>query len=171
MRGQEKLFLLSMGTRPEIIKMAPVYHELKRRGQNIVLLHTGQHNEMAASLYQLFDMKPDYTIALDEAKRSAQERAKSDCDLSQMGSVLLEQCGKIIAEIKPSHVLVHGDTSSALMMAIASYYQKYRIAHVEAGLRSYDEYHPFPEEKNRTLIAHLRIAFCPHPARQTKSAE
>ncbi|NDF12690.1 MAG: UDP-N-acetylglucosamine 2-epimerase (non-hydrolyzing) [Proteobacteria bacterium] len=149
--------LLSMGTRPEIIKMAPVYLELKRRGVKPLLVHTGQHGDMAEALYDLFGMKPDVRIDLKREKKSIKKRdsiAKA-CDLSELGSALLTECSKVLSKLQPTAVLVHGDTSSALMMALASYYFQLKIGHVEAGLRSFDEYHPFPEEKNRMLIGQL----------------
>jgi len=151
--------LLSMGTRPEIIKMAPVYLELKQRGVKPLLLHTGQHSDIASSLYELFGMEPDYHIDL---KRSAENGVAANGsnepranDLAELGSKLLLECSAVLERVNPSMVLVHGDTSSALMMALAAYYHKCKVAHVEAGLRSHDEYHPFPEEKNRVIIGQL----------------
>lgn len=138
--------LLSMGTRPEIIKMAPIYLELKKRGAKPMLLHTGQHSDMAESLYNLFGMVPDYRIDL---------KRDGGSDLAELSGALLCECSKVLAQANPSIVLVHGDTSSALMMTLAAYYHKCKIAHIEAGLRSFDEHHPFPEEKNRVLIAQL----------------
>jgi len=148
--------LLSMGTRPEIIKMAPIYLELKARGVKPLLLHTGQHNEVATSLYELFGMEPDYYIDLkrDIAPANDNTQHKGN-DLAELGSKLLLECSQILTKVRPSMVLVHGDTSSAVMMAMAAYYQKCKIAHIEAGLRSHDEYHPFPEEKNRVIIGQL----------------
>lgn len=146
-----------MGTRPEIIKMAPIYFELKNRGLSPVLLHTGQHSDMATSLYELFNIKPDYYIKLDRNSIPDPDESENSSlhDLASLGSDLLVKCSKILIEVNPSIVMVHGDTSSALIMAIAAFYQKRKIAHIEAGLRSYDEYQPFPEEKNRVLIAQL----------------
>ena len=155
MMSSHPTILLSMGTRPEIIKMAPVYLELKKRGVKPLLLHTGQHGDIAASLYELFGMAPDYRIDLKRnstANNSAELQAD---DLAELGSKLLLGCSELLTEVHPSMVLVHGDTSSAVMMAMAAYYQKCKIAHIEAGLRSHDEYHPFPEEKNRAIIAQL----------------
>ena len=141
--------LLSMGTRPEIIKMAPVYLELRKRGARPLLLHTGQHSDMATELYNLFGIVPDYHIDL---KRDANSKA---LDLAELSSALLLECSKVLTRANPSIVLVHGDTSSALMMTLAAYYHKCKIAHIEAGLRSFDEHHPFPEEKNRILIGQM----------------
>lgn len=142
--------LISVGTRPEIIKMAPVYFELKNRGVEPLLLHTGQHDDMAQQLYKLWNITPDYCI---ELQRKALD--PKICDLSALTSLLLEKTSGILMEAKPSMVMVHGDTSSALAMGLAAFYRQLKIAHVESGLRSSNEYHPFPEEKNRMLIAQL----------------
>jgi UDP-N-acetylglucosamine 2-epimerase (non-hydrolysing) len=144
-----KNILISVGTRPEIIKMAPVYFDLKKRGLNPVLLHTGQHTDMATSLYNIFDIVPDYTLILSRDTKDA------SCDLSMLSSTLLHNISNVMMQIDPAIVLVHGDTSSALMSALAAFYQKRPVAHVEAGLRSHDAGNPFPEEKNRVLIAQL----------------
>ncbi len=145
-------FLLCMGTRPEIIKMAPVYHELVRRGAAVALLHTGQHRDLAEPMYDFFDMRPDYSLHLN---RSADT-------LEHLSALLIEKIGHVIGSTLPRAVLVHGDTTSALMAAMAAFYQKIRVAHVEAGLRSHKAYDPFPEEKNRELIARIaRWHFAP----------
>ncbi len=147
--------LLSMGTRPEIIKMLPVYFELKRRNVQPVLLHTGQHSDMADSLYDLFGVTPDYSIDLDRTQSTTANGNEKASDLAVLSSLLLHKISAVTMEVNPSMVLVHGDTSSALMGAMAAFYQKIPVAHVEAGLRSHNAYDPFPEEKNRVLIAQL----------------
>lgn len=160
MSAAGNMILLSMGTRPEIIKMAPIYLELKRRGVNVRLLHTGQHSDMATTLYNMFGITPDYHIDLQRDLPTGGNGPKAS-DLAALSSMLLMECSKLLSDINPYMVLVHGDTSSALMMAMACYYHKRKIVHIEAGLRSHDEYHPFPEEKNRVLIgrlAHLHFA-------------
>ncbi len=155
MRARNKI-LLSMGTRPEIIKMAPVYFELKNRGIKPILLHTGQHTDMATTLYDLFGMTPDYSIDIKRVAVSDKNpEHPPSCELSQLGALLLQRISTVMLTINPSMVLVHGDTSSALMAAMAAFYQKRPIAHIEAGLRSHNEYNPFPEEKNRVLIGQL----------------
>jgi len=162
MTDSRPTILLSMGTRPEIIKMAPIYLELKQRDVNVLLLHTGQHSDMATMLYNMFGIVPDYHIDLKrETPPTGEANAAKPYDLADLSSTLLIECAKVLAQINPYMVLVHGDTSSALMMTIAAYYHKCKIVHIEAGLRSHDEYHPFPEEKNRVLIgqlAHLHFA-------------
>jgi len=155
MMPQDRI-LLSMGTRPEIIKMAPVYFELKNRGIKPILLHTGQHTDMASTLYDLFGMMPDYFIDLKRIVSSDKNAEHPpSCELSQLSALLLQRISTVMMTINPSMVLVHGDTSSALMAAMAAFYQKRPVAHIEAGLRSHNEYNPFPEEKNRVLIGQL----------------
>lgn len=134
-----------MGTRPEIIKMAPVYHELAERGLKLALLHTGQHQDMADPMYDFFGMRPDYSLHLNRTSNT----------LEHLSALLVEKIGQVLAETRPRAVLVHGDTTSALMAALAAFYRKIPVAHVEAGLRSHDSYDPFPEEKNRELIGRL----------------
>nr|WP_295772052.1 UDP-N-acetylglucosamine 2-epimerase (non-hydrolyzing) [Rhodoferax sp.] len=141
-----------MGTRPEIIKMAPVYHELVRRGAPVALLHTGQHKDLAEPMYDFFGIRPDFSLHLN---RSADT-------LEHLSALLIEKIGQVIVSTMPRAVLVHGDTSSALMAAMAAFYHQIPVAHVEAGLRSHDAYDPFPEEKNRELIARIaRWHFAP----------
>jgi UDP-N-acetylglucosamine 2-epimerase (non-hydrolysing) len=148
--------LLSIGTRPEVIKMAPIYYELVRQGLTPVLLHTGQHTDMASTLYNLFGIIPDYNLISRPLNvLREQSNNKTFCDLSTQSSNLLQNISNTIMEVDPEIVMVHGDTSSALMSALAAFYQKRKIAHVEAGLRSNNEYDPFPEEKNRVLIGQL----------------
>ena len=143
-----------MGTRPEIIKMAPVYRALKNSSMPVALLHTGQHEEMAWPLYEFFGIKPDYLLKLERTSDS----------LAHLNALLLEEIHAILQRANPSAVLVHGDTSSALAAALASFYQKIPVGHVEAGLRSGQMYDPFPEEKNREMIGRLATwHFAPTP--------
>ncbi|MYN02325.1 UDP-N-acetylglucosamine 2-epimerase (non-hydrolyzing) [Pseudoduganella sp. DS3] len=141
----EKTILLCMGTRPEIIKMAPVYYALKQNGLEPLLLHTGQHEDMADPMYRFFNILPDFSLPLER---------RSDA-LHHLSAMLLEKLGAAFESIKPGAVLVHGDTASAAMAALAAFYQRIPVGHVEAGLRSHNRYNPFPEEKNRELIARL----------------
>lgn len=137
-------YLVCTGTRPEIIKMAPVHRLLKERGENVQVLHTGQHEEMAQSLYRFFDMGPDYQIQL------LRERS----GLSQLTAELLQGIDQVLAKCKPNVVLVQGDTSSALVGAMAAYFRDIPVAHIEAGLRT-GQREPFPEEKHREMIGRL----------------
>ena len=134
-----------MGTRPEIIKMAPVYHALRGAGMQPVLLHTGQHEEMAWPLYDFFGMAPDHSVHLDRERRS----------LGQVGGRMMAEIDRVMIETRTDAVLVHGDTTSALMGAMAAFQNRIPVGHVEAGLRSHDPMDPFPEEMNRTIISRL----------------
>lgn len=134
------------GTRPEIIKMAPVYKALQASETLApVLLHTGQHTDLAKPLYEFFDMTPDYTLELVREKPT----------LAHLSEILLSKTADIIEAGEPDAVLVHGDTSSAAMASLAAFYNQTPIGHVEAGLRTYDKYSPFPEEMNRSLIGRM----------------
>lgn len=137
--------LLCMGTRPEIIKMAPVYHALKKTDLKPLVLHTGQHDTLAEALYPFFDMKPDYTFDLSRERNS----------LGHLFSITMEQLDKLFNKINVSAVLVQGDTSTALSGALTAFNHKIPVGHIEAGLRSHHDYEPFPEEKNRELISRL----------------
>jgi UDP-N-acetylglucosamine 2-epimerase len=152
-----------MGTRPEIIKMAPIYYELRQRGIDPLLLHTGQHNELAMPQYEFFDIKPDYIVDLQRNHILYPEKPYNPGhDLSTLSGELLNKISELIVSASPSTVLVHGDTSSGLMGALAAFYHQVPIAHVEAGLRSHNEYNPFPEEMNRVMMARLaRWHFAP----------
>ena len=148
-----KKVMLCMGTRPEIIKMAPVHRALRAIRMETVVFHTGQHREIAMSLYRLFGITP--AVQVDDLDRKGGS-------LAELGAALLEQSHHAIAAQKPDIVLVHGDTSSALYAALAAFYLEVSIGHVEAGLRTYDPYNPFPEEINRQLIARMaRWHFAP----------
>ncbi|MEJ2141918.1 MAG: UDP-N-acetylglucosamine 2-epimerase (non-hydrolyzing) [Gammaproteobacteria bacterium] len=141
----DRSILLCMGTRPEIIKMAPVYHALKQADLNPRVLHTGQHDSLAESLYPFFDMKPDYKFDLSRERNS----------LGHLFAIKMERLDLLFADLDPSAVLVQGDTSSALSGALSAFYHKIPVGHIEAGLRSHKAYQPYPEEKNRELIARL----------------
>lgn len=139
-----KTYLACMGTRPEIIKMAAVHRIIKEGGDRVVVLHTGQHEAIAHVLYKFFDMGPD--IQIDLQRRSAR--------LGDLTAALLEEVDRIVDEVRPDAVLVQGDTTSALVGAMAGYYHDIPVAHIEAGLRT-GERDPFPEEKNREMIGRL----------------
>ncbi|MDR0259974.1 MAG: UDP-N-acetylglucosamine 2-epimerase (non-hydrolyzing) [Comamonas sp.] len=134
-----------MGTRPEIIKMAPVVLALRERGITTHVLHTGQHEEMAWPLYEFFGIAPQEVIRL---KREV-------ATLPALSSELMSAIGSTLASLKPAVALVHGDTSSAAMGALAASYLQIPVGHVEAGLRSGRISEPFPEEINRSLIGRV----------------
>jgi UDP-N-acetylglucosamine 2-epimerase len=137
--------LLCMGTRPEIIKMAPVYDALRRTALKPVVVHTGQHDELSRPHYRFFGIVPQFDIRLVRERGS----------LAHLFALLIERLDHVVESTRPAAVLVQGDTSSALAGALAAYYHKIPVGHIEAGLRSHQEYEPFPEEKNRELIARL----------------
>lgn len=141
-----KTAVICVGTRPEIIKMAPVYHALRRQeGFNTVLLHTGQHDVLADEMYRYFEMQPDYRFQFTRQSQT----------LGHLFALIMDHLDNLFSEIQPDVVLVQGDTSTALAGAMCGFYSKSLVGHVEAGLRTFSEYEPFPEEKNRELIARL----------------
>ncbi len=137
--------LISVGTRPEIIKMAPLHAELRRRGLPVAWVHTGQHREMAQPLYEFFGIEPEHEVTLE--RRSG--------ELSHLNALLLEGLSAVFERTRPAAVLVHGDTTSTLASAQAAFYQGVPVGHVEAGLRTFNHREPFPEEMNRELTARL----------------
>ena len=137
--------LLCMGTRPEVIKMAPVAHALRAAGLSPLILHSGQHNAVAYEVYRFFGLQPDVHLALDRSRTS----------LGHLGARLLEGIDAVMERTPVEAVLVHGDTATTLASAQAAYFNRIPLGHVEAGLRSHDAGDPFPEEKNREMVARL----------------
>jgi UDP-N-acetylglucosamine 2-epimerase len=137
--------LLCTGTRPEIIKMAPVYHALLKTRIKPIVLHIGQHSELAEDLYTFFNMPPDRVFDIDRQRQS----------LGHLFSLLSDKLDSYLSASRPELVIVQGDTSSAFAAALAAFYHRIPVAHIEAGLRSHHTYDPFPEEKHRELIARL----------------
>ena len=131
------------GTRPDAIKMAPVALELAKRDTlDHISCVTAQHRQMLDQVLDLFGIEPEYDLDIMQERQSLEEIA---------GRVLRE-LPKVFDEVKPDIVLVHGDTSTAFITALSSYYKEYKVGHVEAGLRTPNLYIPFPEEANRRLI-------------------
>lgn len=149
----ERIKVMSVfGTRPEAIKMAPLVKALEKdeRFESIVCV-TAQHREMLDSVLEIFDIKPQYDLDI-------MAHGQTIIDISNK---VLKGVDEVIKKCEPHIVLVHGDTSTTLNGALAAFYNKVNIGHVEAGLRSYDIYSPFPEEANRKLtgvIANLHFA-------------
>lgn len=143
------------GTRPEAIKMAPLVLELSSRDEfESVVAVTAQHREMLDQVLDLFKIKPDFDLNIMQKQQT----------LSSIVTRSLEGLVDIMENVKPDIVLVHGDTSTAFVGALAGYYAKVPVGHVEAGLRTYDIYSPFPEEINRRLVAPIAaLHFCPTP--------
>ena len=144
---------ITVGTRPEAIKMAPVIQAFKRSTQfetQVVL--TGQHREMVDQVMRLFDIKADYDLAIMQPKQS----------LTDITCNALRGLEELFQTLKPAIVLVQGDTTTALAAAMAAFYQKIPVGHVEAGLRTEDIFNPFPEEANRRLVSQVsQLHFAP----------
>lgn len=149
-----KIKVLSVfGTRPEAIKMAPLVKKLEKdeRFDSSVCV-TAQHREMLDSVLDIFNIKPEYDLNI-------MSHGQTIVDIS---SKVLKGVNDVLTQSKPDVVLVHGDTSTTLNAALASFYNKVPVAHIEAGLRSYDNYSPFPEEINRKLTSSIAtLHFCP----------
>lgn len=148
------------GTRPEAIKMAPVIKELERQSDffDTKVIVTAQHREMLDQVLDIFDIQPDYDLNIMKANQS----------LSDITSSVLKGIEAVLIKDAPDMVLVHGDTTTSFAAAMAAYYQKIPIGHVEAGLRTYDKYFPFPEESNRQLIDTIADLYFV-PTEQTKN--
>ena len=133
--------MLVFGTRPEAIKMAPLVHELKKYTQELETLVcvTGQHREMLDQVLDIFDIRPDYDLNI---MRPGQ-------DLTDVTTSILLGMRSVLLEVQPHIVLVHGDTATSTAAALAAFYARIPVGHVEAGLRTYDMYSPYPEEINR----------------------
>ena len=147
------------GTRPEVIKMAPVVWALRARPEAIAvrLVFTGQHRELASDLFTPLAMEPDLALGV----------MTEDQSLTAVGARCLQAIGHALEREPPALLLVQGDTSTVLFSALAAYFQKVAIGHVEAGLRSFNKYAPFPEEVMRRLtdtVADLHFAATPRAA-------
>lgn len=142
-----KLKVMSVfGTRPEAIKMAPLVKELQKHDEiESICCLTGQHREMLDSVMQIFDLKADYDLNIMEKRQT----------LSTITTKTLLGMEDVLAQAKPDLVLVHGDTSTTFAGALAAFYHQVKVGHVEAGLRTWDKYSPFPEEMNRTLVGDI----------------
>ena len=141
------------GTRPEAIKMAPLVKKLNADPDiESVLCVTAQHREMLDQVLELFELKPDYDLNI----------MKPNQTLAMITANVLTGMEDVLVKERPDIVLVHGDTSTTFSAALAAFYQKIPVGHVEAGLRTYDMYSPFPEEVNRVLTGHMAsIHFAP----------
>ncbi len=149
----KKTIIFVFGTRPELIKVFPLIQEARRRPSlNVIACSTGQHKDMLQSLYEVFEIKPDIDFKL----------MKPNQNLINMHAETMLCMQKVIHEHKPRWVVVQGDTTSAHAAAMAAFYEKIPVAHVEAGLRTYDIHSPYPEEMNRRAIGLIAQAhFCP----------
>ena len=142
-----KKILLTFGTRPEAIKMAPLILELNKHRDKVetIVCVTGQHREMLDQVLSIFKIKPNYDLNI----------MKKGQDLYDITSKVLLGLRDIFKQTQPDLVLVHGDTTTSMAAALAAYYQQIPVGHVEAGLRTYNIYSPWPEEINRQLIGRI----------------
>ncbi len=155
---KKKIFLV-FGTRPEAIKMAPLAKQLAAddRFETKVLV-TGQHREMLDQVLHSFSIVPDYDLNIMHQGQT----------LSDITSRVLEKLAAVLLEDRPDMLLVHGDTTTTFSAALSAFYQQIPIGHVEAGLRTWDKYSPFPEEINRQLTDDLADLYFA-PTKQSKA--
>ena len=143
----EKIKILTIfGTRPEAIKMAPLVKELEKREDiEAKVCVTAQHREMLDQVLELFEITPDFDLDIMKTRQS----------LTGITNRILEGLEELFLKEKPDMILVHGDTTTTFSSGLAAFYQQIKVGHVEAGLRTFDKYFPFPEEMNRKLTGAL----------------
>jgi UDP-N-acetylglucosamine 2-epimerase (non-hydrolysing) len=149
----KKKVMLVFGTRPEAIKMCPLVNELKtRQGLETIVTVTGQHRQMLDQVLATFNVVPDYDLSI----------MKQGQNLFDITTGILEKIKTVLEKEKPDIVLVHGDTSTTFVTALACFYLQISVGHVEAGLRTHDIYSPYPEEFNRQVVSIVaRYNFAP----------
>lgn len=139
-----KKVMLVFGTRPEAIKMCPLVNELKtRKGIETIVCVTGQHRQMLDQVLEAFQVKPDYDLSIMKDRQT----------LFDVTTNILNRIKAVLEEVQPDVVLVHGDTSTTFVTALACFYLQIPVGHVEAGLRTYNIYSPYPEEFNRQAVS------------------
>lgn len=153
-----KKVMLVFGTRPEAIKMCPLVNELKKReGIETVVCVTGQHRQMLDQVLDTFQVTPDYDLSIMKDKQT----------LFDITTNILNKIRAVLEEVRPDVVLVHGDTSTTFVTALACFYLQIPVGHVEAGLRTYNIYSPYPEEFNREAVGIIsQYNFAPTPLAQ-----
>ena len=138
-----KKIMLVFGTRPEAIKMCPLVNELKKRTElETIVCVTGQHRQMLDQVLETFHVVPDYDLSIMKERQT----------LFDVTTNILNRIKDVLEEVKPDVVLVHGDTSTTFVTALACFYLQIPVGHVEAGLRTYNIYSPYPEEFNRQAV-------------------
>ena len=150
----DKIRVMSVfGTRPEAIKMCPLVKELASREEiESLCCVTAQHRQMLDSVLEVFEVKPDWDLDIMTPRQT----------LSTITAKCITGMDEAIATLKPDMILVHGDTSTTFAGALSAFYHQVKVGHVEAGLRTYDKYSPFPEEMNRKLVSSIAdLYFCP----------
>lgn len=139
-----KKIMLVFGTRPEAIKMCPLVNELKKRkGVKTIVCVSGQHRQMLDQVLEVFGVTPDYDLSIMKDKQT----------LFDITTNILNRIKSVLEDVQPDVVLVHGDTSTTFVTALACFYMQIPIGHVEAGLRTYNIYSPYPEEFNRQAVS------------------
>ncbi|MBR6602689.1 MAG: UDP-N-acetylglucosamine 2-epimerase (non-hydrolyzing) [Clostridia bacterium] len=169
MQNKNKKIMLVFGTRPEAIKMCPLVNELKSRKEiETVVCVTGQHRQMLDQVLSAFGVEPNYDLSIMKDKQT----------LFDITTNILNRIKEVLESEKPDVVLVHGDTSTTFVTALACFYLQIPVGHVEAGLRTYDIYSPYPEEFNRQAVSIIsKYNFAPtelsrdNLIREGKSAE
>jgi UDP-N-acetylglucosamine 2-epimerase (non-hydrolysing) len=137
--------LLCFGTRPEAIKMAPLYFELKKNKFNVKVCVTAQHREMLDQVLEFFSIVPDYDLDLMQANQT----------LNSLSAAILLKMDEVLTKEIPDLVMVHGDTTTSSMVALAAFHLGIKVGHIEAGLRTYNKRAPFPEEMNRQITSRI----------------
>lgn len=139
-----KTIMVVFGTRPEAIKMCPLVNELKRRDNiNTVVCVTGQHRQMLDQVLEAFHVMPDYDLSIMKDRQT----------LFDVTTNILNRIKSVLEKVRPDVVLVHGDTSTTFVTALACFYMQIPVGHIEAGLRTYNIYSPYPEEFNRQAVS------------------
>ena len=158
-----KKIMLVFGTRPEAIKMCPLVNELKaRQGVETFVCVTGQHRQMLDQVLEAFHVVPDYDLSIMKDKQT----------LFDITTNILNRIKMVLEEVRPDIVLVHGDTSTTFVTALACFYLQIPVGHVEAGLRTYNIYSPYPEEFNRQAVGIIsRYSFAPTELSRQKLRE
>lgn len=147
-----KKILFCFGTRPETIKMAPLISEAKNYGFEAVNCITGQHKEMLIPFLNFFGIEQNFSLNV----------MKENQTLNSLTTSILEQMDAVIEKVKPDYICVQGDTTSTFASALSAFYQKIPVIHIEAGLRTFDIYSPYPEEINRQMVSTFSsFNFCP----------
>ena len=139
--------MVVFGTRPEAIKMAPLVLELQKQSETIetITVVTAQHRQMLDQVLETFRIQPDYDLDIMGKNQS----------LLDITARILEKFDPVVKEVQPDMILVHGDTTTTFAASLVAFYNQVRIGHVEAGLRTFDKYSPFPEEMNRQMTDNL----------------
>ena len=142
-----KKIAIIFGTRPEAIKLAPLIKEFKKNSSEfeIINISTGQHKEMLDQVVNFFNLSINYDLSLMTPNQS----------LSELSSKILISLDEVLKKEKPDYVFVHGDTTTTAFASISAFYNKIKLCHIEAGLRTFDKFSPFPEEINRTITGKL----------------